>query len=67
MAAGSLLLEITMHRRYLIANALLWAAAIIASATAGAPGFLCVALLPALAAVSLLLVGAKRSATECVP
>ena len=46
-----------MGRKYLIANAVLWAAAIIASALVGAPTVLTLVVLPALAAVSLLLAG----------
>lgn len=44
-----------MNRKYIIANAGLWAAAIIASAVVGAPTVLSIVLLPALGIVSLLL------------
>jgi hypothetical protein len=47
--------EITMGRKYLIANAVLWAAAIIASALVAAPTVLSLVVLPALASISLLL------------
>jgi hypothetical protein len=43
-----------------IAHAVLWAAAIIASAVTGAPAVLSVILLPALAAISLLVVAPAR-------
>lgn len=49
-----------MHRNYLIANALLWAIAMIASAIVGAPTFLSAGLLPVLATTSLLLLRAPR-------
>jgi hypothetical protein len=44
-----------VRRNYLIANAVLWAAAIIAAAILGAPPVLTYALLPSLGFVSLLL------------
>jgi len=44
-----------MSRAYLIANALLWAAAIVASARVGAPMVLTLIVLPSLAFVSVLL------------
>lgn len=43
-----------MKRRHALANALLWAAAIIGAAAFGAPTFFWLMLLPALAATSLL-------------
>ena len=43
-----------------IANGILWAAAIIASALVGAPTLLSVALLPALAAASILVMGLRE-------
>jgi len=43
-----------MDRSNQIANAVLWASAIVASAVVGAPAVLSVVLLPALAAISLL-------------
>jgi hypothetical protein len=46
-----------MNRKYLIANAVLWAAAIIASAVVDAPTVLSTVLLPALAVVSVLVMG----------
>ena len=45
----------TMSRAYLITNAILWAAAIVASALVGAPTVLSLIVLPSLAIVSLLL------------
>jgi hypothetical protein len=48
-----------MNRKYVIANAILWAAAIIASAIVGAPTVLSVVLLPALAVLALLLADPK--------
>jgi hypothetical protein len=48
-----------MNRKYFIANGILWAAAIIASAIVGAPRVLSVVLLPALAIISLLVTGSK--------
>ena len=53
-----------MNRKYLIANGILWAAAIIASAIVGAPTVLSVVLLPALAIISLLVTGSKLSSTK---
>ena len=44
-----------MSRAYLITNAILWAAAIVASALVGAPTVLSLIVLPSLAIVSLLL------------
>jgi hypothetical protein len=43
-----------MSRNHFLANAILWAAAIVASAAVGAPSLLSTILLPALAACSLL-------------
>jgi hypothetical protein len=43
-----------------IANAILWAAAIIASALVGAPTVLSAVLLPALAAASFLVIGLRE-------
>lgn len=43
-----------MNRKYLVANSLMWAAAIVASAELGAPTMLTVILLPSLAAMSWL-------------
>jgi hypothetical protein len=51
--------EIRMSRWYPIANGILWAAAIIASAVVGAPVVLSAILLPALAVISLLLTRAR--------
>ena len=46
-----------MRKRYVLANALLWAAAILAAAVLKAPNFLSLVLLPMLATLSLLTVG----------
>lgn len=54
-----------MNRNHLIANAILWAAAILASALVGAPSALSVLLLPTLAVSSLLFMGPRFSATKC--
>ena len=53
-----------MNRKHLIVNGILWAAAIIASAIVGAPTVLSVALLPALAIVSLVVTGSKLGSTK---
>jgi hypothetical protein len=53
--------EVTMSgKRANIANGILWAAAIIASALVGAPTILSAALLPALAAASILVMGLRE-------
>lgn len=49
-----------MNRKNLIANAFLWAAAIIVSAATGASPVLTIVLLPALASVSLVVIGSSR-------
>lgn len=54
-----------MNRRYLISNAILWAAAIIASAIVGTPVILSAVLLPALASCSLLVIWNKPKSSEC--
>lgn len=43
-----------MNRKYFVANAVLWAAAIVASALVRAPVYLSVGLLPILAAAAVL-------------
>jgi len=48
-----------MNRKHYIANAMLWAAAIVATAVVGAPEVLSVALLPTLAACALLVTRSK--------
>jgi hypothetical protein len=53
-----------MNRKYFIANAILWAAAIIASAIVGAPSYLSIGILPGLAASSLLLTWPKSRAAQ---
>jgi len=45
-----------MRHKYLVGNAVLWAAAVVAAAIVGAPTVLTLILLPALGFVSLLLV-----------
>jgi hypothetical protein len=57
--------EITMIPNQTIANALLWASAIIASAAVGAPALLSVVLLPALAFGSLLAMEPKFGRPKC--
>ena len=46
-----------MRKRYVLANAVLWAAAILAAAVLKAPHFLSLILLPMLATLSLLTAG----------
>lgn len=50
-----------MNQKSVLTNAMLWAAAIVASAIVGAPGFLSWLLLPSLATISLLI----RQDTRC--
>ena len=52
----------TMNQKPVLTHAMLWAAAIVASATVGAPGFLSLILLPCLATISLLVI---RNNTRC--
>lgn len=54
-----------MHQKYIIANAVLWAAAIIASASFGAPALLSVIVLPTLAVASLLTTTPRLRAVKC--
>jgi hypothetical protein len=54
-----------MSRSYFIANAILWATAIIASAIVGAPKVFSGVLLPALAAAALLATWPKTRTTQC--
>ena len=54
-----------MNRKYFISNAVLWAAAILASAIVGAPPVLSALLLPGLAACSFLVTGPRFRAPEC--
>ena len=56
--------EIPVNRNHFIANAVLWASAIIASAIVGAPSVLSIILLPSLATCSLLLTWPKRKRAE---
>ncbi|MEO8999372.1 MAG: hypothetical protein ABI227_10130 [Rhodanobacter sp.] len=46
-----------MRKQYILANAILWAAAIVAAAAVAAPVFLSLVLLPTLATLSLLMAG----------
>ena len=43
-----------MNRKLVLANAILWASAIVAAAATGASPFLCLILLPSLGTISLL-------------
>jgi hypothetical protein len=54
-----------MNRKHFIANAILWASAIIASAIVGAPAVLSTILLPALATCALVLGRPKIQAGDC--
>jgi DNA-binding CsgD family transcriptional regulator len=56
--------ELKTYRTFYISNALLWAAAILASAIVGAPIILSTVLLPALAVTFILFTGPKLSRTE---
>jgi hypothetical protein len=49
------LTEIIMSRRNVLIHAVLWASAIVAAASAGAPSFFTLVLLPSLASAALLL------------
>ena len=53
-----------MNRKHFVANAILWASAIVASAIVGAPAYFTTILLPALATTALLTTWPKP---ECVP
>jgi hypothetical protein len=53
-----------MSRNYFFANAILWAAAIVAAAVVGAPALLSTILLPALAAGSLLMTRPRSGAAR---
>ena len=54
-----------MHRKLVLANCILWAAAILASAILGAPSTLTLMLLPALAAASWLVSVRQAPAGTC--
>ena len=54
-----------MNRREVIANSILWAAAILASAILHAPTFLTLVLLPTLATGSLLLARRRTPTSDC--
>jgi len=56
-----------MHKTYVLANSVTWAAAIIASALLGAPSTLTLVLLPSLAAISLLATAPRASDLACRP
>jgi len=54
-----------MHKRYLIANAVLWAAAILASAVIHAPVVFSIIILPTLAFASLVIIRPKSNDSDC--
>ena len=54
-----------MHKRYLIANAVLWAAAILASAAIHAPVVFSIIILPTLAFASLVIIRPKSNDSDC--
>jgi hypothetical protein len=54
-----------MHKKYLIANAVLWAAAILASAVIHAPVVFSIIILPALAFTSLVMIRPKAKDSDC--
>lgn len=54
-----------MNRKHYIGNAILWAAAIVASAIAGVPPMLSALLLPGLAATALLITWPKSGNVDC--
>ncbi len=57
--------EYEMNRKHYIGNAILWAAAIVASAIAGVPPMLSALLLPGLAATALLITWPKSGNVDC--
>lgn len=56
-----------MLRKHFIPNAILWAAAIVASALVGAPPILSTVLLPSLAFSALIATRPNSRASECRP
>jgi hypothetical protein len=54
-----------MHKRYLIANAVLWAAAILASAVIHAPVVFSIIILPTLAFASLVIIRPTSKDSDC--
>jgi hypothetical protein len=54
-----------MNNKYFIENAILWAAAILASALVHAPAVLSSIILPALAVCSLVVIRPKSTDPEC--
>ena len=54
-----------MNQKHYLANAILWASAIVASAILGAPTFLTLGLLPVLAATALATPRPKSGAASC--
>jgi hypothetical protein len=54
-----------MRKRYLIANAVLWAAAILASAVIHAPVVFSIIILPTLAFASLVIIRPKSNDSDC--
>lgn len=57
----------SVNRTAFLSNAILWAAAILASALAGAPPFVSTVLLPSLAAGALLATRPARAGARCAP
>jgi len=54
-----------MHKRFLIANAVLWAAAILASAVIHAPVVFSIIILPTLAFTALVIIRPKSNDSDC--
>ena len=54
-----------MHRQHYLANAVLWASAIVASAILGAPTLVTLVVLPSLATAALVLTYSGRTCTRC--
>jgi len=54
-----------MHKSYLMSNAVLWAAAILASAVIHAPVVLTIIILPTLAFASLVIIRPKSKDSDC--
>jgi hypothetical protein len=54
-----------MNTKYSIGNAILWAAAILASALVHAPAVLSIIILPGLAVCSLVIIRPKSTDPEC--
>ena len=65
--AGRTVREAAMKNGTIISNALLWAAALLASALLDAPRPLTLLVLPALAAVALIHAATRKPARRCLP